>query len=274
MRNDAARGLRRQIYCRTCWIVLRIMLEEIEQGIPSISVLLMSPAQARSRGSRPAALRALLAIRLLHQKLPLFQGKYLAGITTKDVEDFKAFRANTLKPRSVNRELGLLRAMLSRACEWQYLRSNPAKGVKELKYQKRPPTYLTLGQLDTLLTVCRYQHLYTFVVLAAYTGMRRGEILCLRWEDVSFQRREIAIRQKTKSYLPRTVPMTDLVVQALKRHPRHITSDLVLSRDDGNPYNDITKGFYAALKEADLPRIRLHDLRHYAEFRIMPSSEV
>ena len=62
--------------------------------------------------------------------------------------------------------------------------------------------------------------------------------------------------------LARFHPVNELVLQTLKRHPRHITSPLVLARDDGKPYRNLKPDFDRLLKRADLPQIRIHDLRH------------
>ena len=91
------------------------------------------------------------------QLIPFFQGKFLGGITTKDVENYKVLRARTLQPQSVNRELGVLRTMLSKAVDWRYLRRNPATGVKELKAQKRPLNIYSLRFLQA------DDHLFAFL---------------------------------------------------------------------------------------------------------------
>ena len=193
--------------------------------------------------------------------IPFFKGKYLASITPRHLEEYKTHRAGKVQPRTVNRELDTLNSLLSRGVEWGDIRVHPGKGVKKLKFQKRPPTYLTTEQLEQLLEVCEDHYLYTFIVLGAYTGMRKGELLRLEWPDVNFNRREIIVR-KAKNNDFRAINMNPLVWDALKQHPRHIKSKVVLARPDGEPYQDLRTGFEKALKAAELPRIRIHDLRH------------
>ncbi len=195
------------------------------------------------------------------QLTPFFQGHYLASIKPKVVEDYKTHRLRTIQPRTVNRELGTLRSMFTRAVEWQYIKTHPMAGVKELKFQKRPPAFLTPDQVIQLLEACGQLHLYAFVVLAAHTGMRKSEVFGLKWTDVDFKRAELTVRQaKNNEY--RIIPMNQLVVETLKRHPRHITSDLVLVRDDGRPYHNLKWSFDTALEKAGLAQVRIHDLRH------------
>lgn len=193
--------------------------------------------------------------------IPFFQGKYLAGITAKHVEDYKTVRAGLVKPRTVNRELDTLKSLFARAVEWGYLKVHPGEGVKKLKFQQRPPTYLTSEQLEKLLAACEEPYLYTFVALGGHTGMRKGELLRLKWSDIDFKRREITVRQAKNNEF-RVIPMNQRIAEALQRHPRHLNSDLVLARPDGEAYRDLRDSFESAQRRAGLARIRIHDLRH------------
>jgi len=151
--------------------------------------------------------------------------------------------------------------MFSHAIGWGYLKRHPMDGVKELRVPERPPAFFTLEQLDKLLAACDRQYLYTFIVLGAFTGMRKGEMFKLAWDDVDLRRKEITIHE-TKNNEYRIIPMNELVEDALKKHPRHITSNLVLARPDGKPYHDLSVAFNSLMEKARLPRIRIHDLRH------------
>jgi integrase len=133
--------------------------------------------------------------------------------------------------------------------------------VKKLKVQKKPPQFLTLPQLGQVLEECESLHIYTFIVLGAFTGLRKGEMERLTWDDVDYDRGEITVRQ-AKNHNFRIVPMNALVRDALKRHPRHLHSPAILASPKGTPYKDLRKGFEKALAKAGLPRIRIHDLRH------------
>ena len=187
-------------------------------------------------------------------------------------------RVRSVKPPSVNREIGFLRSMLSRAVEWGYLSRNPTKGVKELKFQKRPPTFLTLEQLDKLLSVCDQEEMFVYIVLGAYTGMRKSEILRLTWEDVDFSRHEITVRERKNKEFG-VIPMNELVEETLRKHPKQIVNGkdgpipcpFVLSGIDGTLHQHLNYQLDVLLKKAELPRVRVHDLRHYADSRIMPT---
>jgi integrase len=193
--------------------------------------------------------------------IPWFGATNLPRITPKQIEDYKGHRVAKAKPRTVNRELDTLRSMFSRAVEWGWIKQHPCTAVKRLKYQKQPPAYLNRTQLATLLEHCDTPLLRAFVALGGHAGLRRGEILQLCWDDVDLRTAKLTIRH-TKNNEFRMVPMNEVVQTALRRHPRHITSPLVLARPDGEGYKDVRFPFEGALKRAELPRIRIHDLRH------------
>ena len=102
--------------------------------------------------------------------------------------------------------------------------------------------------------------------------MRKGELLRLEWRDVSFDRREITVREAKNNEF-RVIPMNQLVWDTLKRHPRHLHSDMVLARSDGEAYSDIRNSFEKALAQAKLPRIRIHDLRHSFASNLVTSGQ-
>jgi integrase len=103
---------------------------------------------------------------------------YLAGLTAKQVEDYKVKRRQTVKPATVNRELALLKHMCTKALEWGYLKANPLKSVKFLKEPPGRLRYLVQEEIDRLLEACP-PHLKPIVVTALHTGMRKSEILGL-----------------------------------------------------------------------------------------------
>ena len=126
-------------------------------------------------------------------------------------------------------------------------------------------------------------------MLAASTGMRRGEVLGVRWQDIDFDRRRVAIRQTIISIdyrveigEPKTargrrsVALDSGTVTALRAHrvkqnqlklmlgEAWQDNDLVFCRDDGTPVHPdrFTQMFDKHVRDSGLPRIRLHDLRH------------
>ncbi len=187
-------------------------------------------------------------------------GGYLSEITTKGVQDYKAKRLETVKPATVNKELALLKDMFSKAIEWGYVKQNPAKPVK---LPKEPPgrlRYLTPEELTRLLDACA-PHLKPIALIAVHAGMRRREILSLRWSDVDLRKRPITLT-KTKNNERRILPMNAHLADVLRRLPRHVESPYVFCDRDGRPYDRIDNGFRRACKRAGIVDCRFHDLRH------------
>lgn len=116
----------------------------------------------------------------------------------------------------------------------------------------------------------RYRsHLRPILICALDTGMRRGEILSLRWSDVDFEERLLTIRAfNTKTMKERQVSLTTRLALELERlwdaSPR-VRDQLVFGFT-----NNVKNSFRSVRTEAGLPDIRFHDLRHYAESRTMP----
>lgn len=177
------------------------------------------------------------------------------------------------RPRSagtVNRYRSSLSAAFSYATKkLHWLPHNPVRNVSREKEPGGRLRYLSRDERERLLVACRastMRELEPIVMLALTTGMRRGEILGLRWGDVDRARGLIVI-QKTKNNERRSVPIVPALRQLLDRHGavRRLDSALVFPHpvDQGKPLA-IDDGFRAAMKAAEVADFRFHDLRHTA----------
>lgn len=165
-----------------------------------------------------------------------FSGKYLYEINSMDVERFKSERAKEVTHATVNRALAVLKSMFNRAIEWKKASDNPCKTVKLFKENNQRLRYLEKEEILKLLKYCR-GHLRPIVVVALNTGMRKGEILSLKWTDCDFRRSVIRLT-KTKNSEIRTIPMNAKVKTALIRVRKHQSSPYVFCKADGTPYAD------------------------------------
>ena len=119
---------------------------------------------------------------------------------------------------------------------------------------------------EALLKACREStnsYLHSIVVLALSTGMRQGEIMNLRWQDVDLEKGRIVLLQ-TKNDLPRTVPLAGYALELLKEHSRvrRLDSDLLFPGKNPKKPVFIRAPWVKAVKEAGLSNFRFHDLRH------------
>jgi integrase len=191
--------------------------------------------------------------------IPVFGDRYLFDITLASAERYKQQRLRSVDPATVNKEVNCLKAMLNKAVRWGYLKENPLKGMSALKEPPGRLRYLTPEETTRLVTAChRPTYLRAIVDLAMHTGMRRSEILALRWGDVDLLRRTITLCY-TKNNERRVIPINDTVAAALRDWPRVVGTDALFPGLNGPM---VTRAFERACRKADVPNLRLHDLRH------------
>jgi integrase len=109
-------------------------------------------------------------------------------------------------------------------------------------------------------------HFKPVIVVAINTGMRRGELLGLQWEQVDLQSRTITVKQ-SKSGRVRHVPLNKTAQQALSELPGLHEGQVFRYR--GLPINDVKTAFLKAVKRAGIPCCRFHDLRHTFATRLV-----
>ncbi|MFC1699909.1 tyrosine-type recombinase/integrase, partial [Candidatus Omnitrophota bacterium] len=190
-----------------------------------------------------------------------FSGKHLYEITQLSVEKFKVERAKEVKPATVNRALARLKSIFNKAIDWGKFKGiNPVKGVKFFKEDNKRLRYLEKEEIAKLLKNCR-GHLKPIVILALNTGMRKGEILNLKWQDIDF-RRGIIHLYMTKNDEKREIPMNEAVKTALLKVRKNPDSSYVFNRYNNKPFLNVRKSFWTALEKSGIINFRFHDLRH------------
>ena len=190
----------------------------------------------------------------------VFGKMYLFNITPKDIEEFKKMRKKDVSFATVNREIATLKTMFNKAIEWGNLDNNPAKNVKFFKEDNARLRHLEKAEILKLIACCS-SYLRPIVILALNTGMRKGEILGLKWRDIDFKRGIIYLLN-TKNGEKREVPLNDFAKRTLIQVRRHPDSPYVFCKKDGNPYKDIRKSFFTSLQKAGIMNFKFHDLRH------------
>ncbi len=196
-----------------------------------------------------------------------------------------------LSPRTRRHIHRILRASLGRAVEQQVIARNPADAFKKRlpKVERKEMTTLTVEQSTRLLSAIKHTRPYWPVLLGLTTGMRRGEILALRWRNVDLEHgavRVVESVEQTKAGLRFKAPKTErargitlpsFAVDELRRLKRQQAEELlalgirqsgetlVCARADGQPHQprSLTHEFTSLIgRMMDIPRVRFHDLRH------------
>lgn len=172
-------------------------------------------------------------------------------------------------PSTANRYLAALSKAMSEAVrEYHWIHENPVRRVAKESESQGRVRFLSDVERDRLLEACRrsaLKELELVVMLALTTGMRRGEILGLRWQDVDLQRRQ-AVLHNTKNRERRTAPLMPQVVDLLRGHAkvRRLDTDFVFPQPGRDRPLDVARWFNAAVKRAKIDDFRFHDLRHTA----------
>ncbi len=201
----------------------------------------------------------------LKHLLPFFGGKGLSEISPFLIEKYKLGRKNEeAAVRTINIELATLRHIFSMAMKWKKARGNPVKEVRFLKQTEEKDRILSEEEekrlLETVRTAPKEKHLEPIILTALHTGMRKGEILNLRWSNVDFKNRVIVV-EGTKNGEVRKIPMNKKLTEVLESAKKEAEGEYVFS-ENGKPYGDVKSGWWTALKKAKIEGFRFHDLRH------------
>ena len=198
--------------------------------------------------------------------LPYFGAKTMDKILPLAIEGYKAERLQERrKPATINRELALLKHMMSMAVNWNLAWSNPmkGKGVKLFKEDNRRTRYLDQEEMGRLLGACSGT-LLDIVKSALWTGCRLNELLTLKWDQVDLKRSPGLITFiDTKSGKLKEIPICQSLSELLLDLKSKSSSKFVfISERTGRPYKSIRSGFEKAVRRAGIvPRCVFHDLR-------------
>jgi integrase len=200
--------------------------------------------------------------------------------------------ARGLAPATVRQLHAVLRRALGQAEKWGNVARNVAALVSPPRVKRHDIAPLTAEQARGFLAAAKGTRFEALYMLALTTGMRLGELLGLRWQDVDLDARMLQVRHtllRTQNGLHLTEPKTarsrrrialaPTAVEALRHQRRQQAAerlrlgpawdeqDLVFANEIGRPIeqgNLLRRSFWPLLSTAALPRIRFHDLRHTA----------
>jgi integrase len=210
--------------------------------------------------------------------VPRFGNHALEVVTAREIEAWAAeLLASGRSRRTVNKILVMFGGVFERARRVWNLPTNPVADVS-----RRPERYS--GDLDffspeevmALIRSATSEQDAAIFLTAAYTGLRRGELIALRWRDVLFDQESIRVRASysygalttPKSGKIRTVPMVPAVAEALARlgqREAFVADDDLVFPGLGGEHLDgsaLRRRYKAALRRAGLRELRFHDLRH------------
>lgn len=197
----------------------------------------------------------------LKKLLPFFGNRLLSDISPFLIESYKKKRAGEVKPATVNREIGLLKHVYNMGIKWGRVSTNPMRDVRLLHVKNVQERTLSQEEAAKLLGACT-EYSRPIVLTALCTGMRRGEILGLKWEQVDMGQRVITILNP-KEGKTRKIPINDTLWETLEQLKKKATTEFVfVCVRTGKPAQKFTTAWLNALRRSGIPRCRFHDLRH------------
>jgi integrase len=198
-----------------------------------------------------------------NQLLPIFGNSFMHTITRGEVEAYVRTRKKAVSGATVNRTLALLRHMFNIAIDKGYVRDNPIRGIKKLKEAPWRRKYVYSEDELQMLVNAAAPHLRPILAIAIGTGLRKGDNLGLRWNQIDFEHNVITLfMQKTGEAIE--IPMLPMVREVLWRMKATAgETPFVSTYFPGKKIGDIKTAFNGALRRSGLAEkgYHFHDIR-------------
>ena len=228
-----------------------------------------------------------------------FSGKNikLKDLKPKHIQDFyNSLYKKGLSPNTVLHYHANIRKALDIAMKLEIIPNNPADRIERPKKSQFIGDFYSIDELEKLFSACRNDPIEIVVLIASFYGLRRSEVLGLKWSSIDFEKniitikhkviqrnakknRSMVLKDKTKNKASyRSLPLLPTIATALKKHKNQINKNKLIC---GNTYHKefedyicvdfkgklfrpeyITDHFQIILKNNGLRHIRFHDLRH------------
>lgn len=232
------------------------------------------------------------------------------AITGRDLEQIRtSWMQAGNKPSTVNRKMGSISGVFSRAVEWEYLTVHPMAKLKQLKvdsvgvvrYLDEDETKRLRAAMDarqdemrseresankwraernkmqmpSLLDLKFTDHLKPMVLVSLKTGLRRGELFDLKWSSVNFNTKIITVAgYTTKTSETRHIPMNGEVFTVLEEWKKQSREALyVFPNQEGGRFEDVKSAWLKLLERAEVTGFRWHDMRHDFASRLVMAKE-
>jgi|SRR3990167_4473754 len=204
-------------------------------------------------------------IYLIKQLGETFGNIPLRRFTSMLLEQFQTAKLNMgRKPATANRLIATLSHMFTKAVDWGMVEEEIQKRIRKVKLlpeNNRRLRYLSRGECQELIDSCD-KHLKPIVITALNSGMRKGEILGLKWDNVDLKAGFILLNQEqTKNSERKEIPINKTLRETLEG----ITSQfeyVFVNPLSGQRYSDVKRSFTSALKKSGIKDFHFHDLRH------------
>jgi integrase len=227
---------------------------------------------------------------------------HIQGFYSERLESGRKDGKGGLSPVSVMHQHRLLHRVFELAVKWRLVPNNPVDAAESPRVEPAERPILDDEGVRKLLAAAEGTWLYLPILLAIATGMRRGEVLGLRWQDVDLDGEVLRVQQaaqrtqetglvfkdpKGRKKGKRNITLPDFIIPALRKEkarqaelrlsmgPAWQVNDLVICQDDGTPRlpSYLSNTYTTLIKSLDLPRVTYHDLRHTSLSHLLKEGE-
>ena len=243
----------------------------------------LEDAVASSVARRTAAV---YAYHVREHILPSLGKHKLKALTPTDLQSlYTRLLRRGLAPKTVKNVHGVIRKALGQAVAWNLVATNVALAAKPPRVERRELATLSAAEVRRMWASVEGTRWKPFLILAIKTGLRQGELLGLRWDDIDFVTGALQVRrqlQRDKTFAApkgrrqRRLDLGTLELRALAEHRaqqeerrRQLGAawegqELIFCTDRGRPlgWRDVDRDFKRRLAKAEVKAIRFHDLRH------------
>ena len=224
-------------------------------------------------------------LQVINQLVRCFGQFQLRRFNTMMLETHQSGMLNAeKKPATVNRHIATIKHMFTKAIEWDMVEEETLKRVRKVKMLKENNQrlrYLSKDESQVLVNACD-THLKPIVVTALNSGMRKGEILTLKWHNIDLKHGFVLL-DRTKNGERREIPINGTLKESLeslysgtKERPRRVDIPYVFyDPKSEKPYQNVKRSFNSACRRAGIKDFRFHDLRHtFASQLVMAGADL
>ena len=216
--------------------------------------------------------------------VPYFGNKQIQDVSAKDIQDYISAKASSgLSMTTVKKHIALLYSVFKNAYMTRLVNENPLDRLERVKAKAEKFECMNSLEIARLCQSTKGTQLELPVMLAAYMGLRRGEILGLKWEHIDFETSTISIEntrtmvgknviekapktEKSTRQLHLADPLIPVLLEQLAKQKKHrnACTDFVVTMDNGHPFkpNYLSESFHTHLLKNEMKLVRFHDLRH------------
>lgn len=192
--------------------------------------------------------------------------EFLHEIRLDILEKYKSLLLKENKPKTVKNILGTIHTMLKHAVKLNYIKDNPVSQLDSIRgIQKNKQRYLSQNEINTILKASNEYYFKDLILVGLYTGMRRGELVNLCFEDVDINKKLIYVKNKdnftTKSRKERVLPLHQKLYEFFSINKNKKGYCFL---NNGNQINlkTLTLNFKKLCLKLDMRNVSLHTLKH------------